>query len=159
MRYLMVDRILKIEKGQSAVGLKNVTQSEDVFTHHFPDMPVMPGALTLEAMAQTCGRLIAASSDFTLRPILLSVEKARFKRMIVPGDQMRIYVTMQGIGTHAAQLAAVVEVDGSMAAEATLKFLLVEANEIAATNMRRQFEQLTASDNAAEQRVLRGLAV
>jgi 3-hydroxyacyl-[acyl-carrier-protein] dehydratase len=149
MRYLMVDRIVELEKGHSAVGLKNVCQSEDVFAYHFPDLPVMPGALTLEAMAQTAGRLICASRDFAVRPMLLAVERARFRRTIVPGDQMRIRVTVQGMSTQAAELSAVVEVDGALAADAVLKFVLVKADEPASWQMRRQFESLAAGVRSA----------
>ncbi len=147
MRYLMVDRILEVEKGSRAVGLKNVSQSEDVFNHHFPEMAVMPGALTLEAMAQTGGRLICLSRDFQVRPMLLAVDKARFKKQILPGDQMRIEVNLMAMGSRMAEVSAVVNVEGSAAAEAMLKFVLTEADETVSAQLRKQFEQLMRSSN------------
>jgi 3-hydroxyacyl-[acyl-carrier-protein] dehydratase len=143
MRYLMLDRILEVEKGVRIVGVKNVTQSEDFFTHHFPDMPVMPGALTLEAMAQTAGRLICFSRDFSVQPMLLSVERARFKHAVRPGDQMVIKANLLGLGSRKAELSVTAQVGERVVAEAQLSFLLADlAQPSAGDVMRRTYEQL-----------------
>src|SRR5204863_822599 len=142
MRYLMLDRVLEVEKGVRIVGLKNVTQSEDFFTHHFPDFPVMPGALTLEAMAQTAGRLICVSRDFSVRPMLLSVERARFRQAVRPGDQMMIRAELQGLGSRKAEVSVTVQVAGRVVADARLAFVLADISQSSAEAMRRQYEQL-----------------
>jgi 3-hydroxyacyl-[acyl-carrier-protein] dehydratase len=152
VRYLMVDRLLEVESGKRAVGLKNVTQTEDFFTHHFPDHPVMPGALTIEAMAQTGGRLICFSRDFKVRPMLLAVEKARFSAQILPGDQMRIEVRLLALGTRVAETLCSVTVAGVQVAEAQLKFVLAGAGEAASAQLRRQYDLLTGGNQSQEQR-------
>jgi len=142
MRYLMLDRILELEKGVSIVGVKNVTQSEDFFTHHFPDFPVMPGALTLEAMAQTAGRLICVSRDFSVRPMLLSVDNARFRHPVRPGDQMIIKAELQGLGSRKAEVGVTAQVAGRIVADARLGFVLAGISQPSADTIRRQYEQL-----------------
>jgi 3-hydroxyacyl-[acyl-carrier-protein] dehydratase len=152
MRYLMVDRLLEVDSGNRAVGLKNVTQTEDFFTHHFPEHPVMPGALTIEAMAQAGGRLICVSRDFKVRPMLLAVENARFSGQIQPGDQMRIEVRLQALGSRVAETLSIVTVAGVKVAEAKLKFILAGASEATSAALRRQYEQLIGGNQSQEQR-------
>jgi 3-hydroxyacyl-[acyl-carrier-protein] dehydratase len=88
MRYILVDRILHVVHGQFARGCKNVTQTDEIFDHHFPDLPIMPGCMILEALAQLSGLLAAASQDFRVMPVLLMVEKTKFRRLVRPGDQL-----------------------------------------------------------------------
>jgi len=88
MRYILVDRIVHVVHGQFARGCKNVTQTDEIFDQHFPDLPIMPGCMILEALAQLSGLLATASQDFRVMPVLLMVEKTKFRRLVRPGDQL-----------------------------------------------------------------------
>jgi 3-hydroxyacyl-[acyl-carrier-protein] dehydratase len=96
MRYLLVDRITDWKAGESIVGIKNVAMSEDFLEFHFPGDPVMPGALTLEALVQLTGWLEAASSDFSHWFVLNKVHKCYFYGFILPGDQIQLEVRLVG---------------------------------------------------------------
>jgi beta-hydroxyacyl-ACP dehydratase FabZ len=92
--FLLVDRIIEIEDGKRIVGIKNVTVNEQFFQGHFPGQPIMPGVLLLEVMAQVGGVLARKSAMGKGRPtvFLTGIEKAKFRRPVVPGDQLRIEV-------------------------------------------------------------------
>ncbi len=92
--FLLVDRITEMEADRRIVGIKNVTVNEPFFQGHFPDRPIMPGVLILEAMAQTGGVLAFKSSAATSRPVvyLTGVEGAKFRKPVVPGDQLRFEI-------------------------------------------------------------------
>ncbi len=92
--FLLVDRISELEPGRRIVGIKNVTINEPFFQGHFPDRPVMPGVLILEAMAQVGGVLAFKSSPLEGRPVvyLTGIDKAKFRKPVVPGDQLRLEV-------------------------------------------------------------------
>ena len=94
--FLLVDRILELEKDIRVVGLKNVTVNEPFFQGHFPGQPIMPGVLMLEVMAQVGGILARQSAQGKGRPtvFLTGVEKAKFRRQVVPGDQLRVEVQL-----------------------------------------------------------------
>ncbi|MCG8610091.1 MAG: 3-hydroxyacyl-ACP dehydratase FabZ [Pseudomonadales bacterium] len=93
--FLLVDRVLEIEKGKSIVGYKNVTMNEHFFSGHFPGKPIMPGVLILEAMAQISGILGFVTNDRKPAPGIIQVfagsNRVRFKRPVVPGDQLTLY--------------------------------------------------------------------
>jgi len=124
---LMVDRILEIS-GDSIVGIKNVTVNEPQFTGHFPGFPVMPGVLIVEAMAQVAGILVAKLAPHTRGKLmfLASVEQAKFRRPVVPGDQLRIEMKLLRLKTTIARMQGTASVDGQIAAEATLMCKLTE---------------------------------
>ncbi|HEV8540690.1 MAG TPA: 3-hydroxyacyl-ACP dehydratase FabZ [Nitrospiraceae bacterium] len=90
--FLLVDRVRELEKGRRIVGIKNVTVNEPFFQGHFPDRPIMPGVLILEAMAQVGGVLALKSFPSTGRPVvyLTGVDQAKFRKPVVPGDQLRL---------------------------------------------------------------------
>ena len=92
--FLLVDRILELENGKRIVGMKNVTANEQFFQGHFPGQPIMPGVLLLEVMAQVGGVLARKTTEGQGRPtvFLTGIEKAKFRRPVVPGDQLRVEV-------------------------------------------------------------------
>ena len=118
---LMVDRIVEMTS-DSIVGLKNVTVNEPYFVGHFPGFPVMPGVLIIEAMAQVAGVLVATLAPHTRGKLmfLASVEEAKFRRPVVPGDQLRIEMKMIRLKTTIAKMQGIATVDGQPVAEATL---------------------------------------
>ena len=124
---LMVDRIVEIST-DSIVGLKNVTVNEPHFTGHFPNFPVMPGVLIIEAMAQVAGILVGKLAPHTRGQImfLASVDEAKFRKPVVPGDQLRIEMKMLRLKHTVAKMQGLATVDGQIVAEATLMCKLVD---------------------------------
>ena len=120
--FRMIDRILEIEKGKKAIALKNVSIDEPYFLGHFPNDPVMPGVLILEAMAQTGG--LAFQSSFEKEeegiPILARVEEFRLKRRVIPGDQLVIEAEVLHIFANLAKVKVLASVEGEPVAEGTL---------------------------------------
>lgn len=93
--FLLVDRMINMVKGESAVGIKNVTFNEPHFTGHFPNKPIMPGVLIIEAMAQTCALLVVHTLGSAFEGKLvyfMSIEEAKFRKPVVPGDVLEIHV-------------------------------------------------------------------
>lgn len=127
--FLMIDRILAYEAGVSAVGLKNVSINEPYFPGHFPSLPVMPGVLIIEAMAQTAACLVVVTlgqeSEGKL-VYLMSVDSARFRRPVGPGDQMEIRVRLLRRRGSAWKFAGEVFVAGTLVAEATCLAMVVD---------------------------------
>ena len=89
--FLLVDRVLEIQPGQKAVGIKNVTVNEEFFQGHFPGHPIMPGVLIIEAMAQVAGILAFRSGAPEGTVIFMSIEKAKFRKPVIPGDQLHLH--------------------------------------------------------------------
>jgi len=96
MRFLLVDRITELETGLRATGLKNVTLSEDFFTHHFPAHPIMPGALITECLIQLADWLLRESTDFECIAFPSGIELVKFHRLVRPGDQLQLEVEIVG---------------------------------------------------------------
>lgn len=93
--FLLVDRIIEMNPGTKAVGIKNVTINEEFFQGHFPGHPIMPGVLIIEALAQVAGVLAFQSGEFIGKSVyFLSIEKAKFRKPVVPGDQLRLEVNI-----------------------------------------------------------------
>ncbi len=117
--FLLVDRIVELE-AERIVGIKNVTNTEPFFTGHFPDFPVMPGVLIVEAMAQTAGVLVLKTiPDREKKLVLLvAIENARFRRPVVPGDTLRMEMKVIKRKSSVAKMAGVATVDGVVVAEA-----------------------------------------
>ncbi|MGA8026534.1 MAG: 3-hydroxyacyl-ACP dehydratase FabZ [Bryobacteraceae bacterium] len=124
---LMVDRVLEITE-DSIVGIKNVTVNEPHFAGHFPGFPVMPGVLIIEAMAQVAGILVAKLAPHTRGKImfLASVEEAKFRKPVFPGDQLKIEMKLLRLKTTIAKMQGTATVDGQVVAEATLMCKLTE---------------------------------
>lgn len=124
---LMVDRIVDMTE-DSIVGIKNVTVNEPHFLGHFPGFPVMPGVLVIEAMAQVAGVLVAKLAPHTRGKLmfLASIEDAKFRRPVVPGDQLRIEMKMVRLKTTIAKMQGIATVDGQPVAEATLMCKLTD---------------------------------
>lgn len=118
--FLLVDRILECDDRERIVGIKNVTRNEHFFQGHFPERPVMPGVLQLEAMAQTGAVLLNRAAGAGKIAYLLSIEKAKFRRAVTPGDQLRIEVTVLRHKLKTTRFRAVASVDGEVASEAEM---------------------------------------
>lgn len=122
--FLLVDKVIAYEKGKSLVAIKNVTYNEPFFTGHFPNVPTMPGVLILEALAQTCGLL--TSQETGIKPesgvifYFAGIDNARFKRIVVPGDQLTLEVAIDKIKRNLWRFKARALVDGELACEADL---------------------------------------
>ncbi|MFC1895198.1 3-hydroxyacyl-ACP dehydratase FabZ [Thermodesulfobacteriota bacterium] len=121
--FVLVDRILELTPGQKVVGLKNVTINEPFFQGHFPGMPVMPGVLIIESMAQTGGVLVFSGLPEDLHGSLIyftGIDKVRFRKTVVPGDQLMLEVTLLRQRARVVKISGTATVDGSVAAEAEL---------------------------------------
>lgn len=131
--FLLVDRIIELEPGERAVGIKNVTANEPQFTGHWPGNPVMPGVLILEAMAQVGGiMLLTALGESAAGQLAMfgGVDGARFRRPVIPGDQMRFEVELIRRKGPIGKVRAVALVDGQVAAEAELMFALTDPERV-----------------------------
>lgn len=126
--FLLVDRIAEMELGKRIVGLKNVTINEPFFQGHFPDHPVMPGVLIVEAMAQTGGLLLMGAVDHPESKIVyfMSIDNVKFRRLIVPGDQIRFELEMLQFRGRTCRMRGVGYVAGQVAAEAEMMARVVD---------------------------------
>jgi 3-hydroxyacyl-[acyl-carrier-protein] dehydratase len=127
---LLVDRIIELE-AERIVGIKNVTANEPFFSGHFPDFPVMPGVLIVEAMAQTAGVLVLKSVEDRDRKLVLlvSIEYAKFRKQVVPGDQLRMELIMIKRKASVAKMSGKATVDGVLVAEAEVMCKLADKPE------------------------------
>ena len=125
--FLLIDRVIEMEPRQRIVAIKNITVNEPQFTGHFPDFPIMPGVMTIEAMAQAGGALLLTEipdRDSKLM-VFTGIEKASFRKQIVPGDQLRIEVSVLNWRSRVVKMQGVCTVDGAVAAEAVITCMLV----------------------------------
>ena len=126
--FLLVDRITELEPDKRVVGLKNVTINEQFFQGHFPGMPVMPGVLIIESMAQVAGVMIYRELAEPKKKLIYftGIENARFRRPVVPGDQLRIEMDLLNRRKNFGKLHGRATVDGKLAAEAIVTFAIVD---------------------------------
>lgn len=128
MRYFLLDRVTDIVPGESARGVKNVTLTDEVLHDHFPDFPILPGALVVEAMAQLAGFLLEVTHNADDRPLvralLVQIERARFSQPAEPGDQIEITAKAGSALEAAAQVECEALVRGQRIARAQLTFML-----------------------------------
>ena len=127
--FLLVDRVVDLVFGRSAVGIKNVTVNENFFQGHFPQRPVMPGVLIIESMAQTAAVLVVKTlggGKAGKVVYFMSIESAKFRRPVVPGDQLRIHVTAERNRGPVWKFSGVARVDGVSVAEAKYTAMLVD---------------------------------
>ena len=124
---LLIDRIIEFDPGKRVVALKNVTMNEQFFQGHFPDYPIMPGVLVVEAMAQA-GAIImmqAIPDRKSKLAVFSGIERAKFRRSVVPGDQLRIEVDVLSMRPRAGRMEGKAYVDGKLACEAILTCMMV----------------------------------
>jgi len=114
MRFLLVDRILELDSGRRAVGVKNVTLSEDFLAHHFPDMPIMPGMLITEALVQLADWTVREASDFRQIGLAVAFDRLKFRRLVRPGDQLRLEIEIVERTDDEATVKGKALVDGSV---------------------------------------------
>jgi len=124
--FLLVDRVLELEPGKRAVGLKNVTVNEPFFVGHFPGNPIMPGVLIVEAMAQVGGVLLLATTGNEGKLALFAgIDKMRFRRPVLPGDQLRTEVNLLKVKGGIGRVGVVGTVEGEIVAEGEYLFALL----------------------------------
>lgn len=130
---LMVDRVVDLVRNHSAVGIKNVTMNEHYFQGHFPGHPVVPGVMIVESMAQTSALLVLETLGQECNGkvvYFMFIDNAKFRRPVIPGDQMRIRVVKERQRGNVWKFNAVALVDGHVAAEATYAAMIVNPSEI-----------------------------
>lgn len=126
--FLLVDRIEELEEGKKVIGIKNVTINEEFFQGHYPGHPIMPGVLIIEAMAQVGGFLMLHTVDdpSNKHPLFAGIDKARFRRPVIPGDRLKIEVKVIRLRGKVARVSAKSYVEDEVAAEAELLFAIEE---------------------------------
>lgn len=128
--FLLVDRILEVEEGKRAVGIKNVTANEEYFNGHFPGYPVMPGVLIVEALAQVGAVAMLKKEENRGRlAFFTGIDNCRFKRQVKPGDQLRLEVEMVRFRGPIGKGKAVATVDGEVVCETEMMFALGDKQE------------------------------
>ena len=121
--FLLVDRILELEEGKRAVGIKNVTANEDFFNGHFPNYPVMPGVLIVEALAQVSAVVMLTKEGNQGRlGLLVGIDKCRFKQQVKPGDQLRLEVEITRLKGPIGKGTGIATVDGTLVCETEITF-------------------------------------
>lgn len=125
--FLLIDRVLELEPGKRAVAIKNVSVNEPQFTGHFPERPLMPGVLLVEAMAQVGGLILLATQEYKGKlAVFAGIDNVRFRRMVVPGDQVVLSAELIKVRAGIGKVRASASVDGRIVADGELLFGLVD---------------------------------
>lgn len=124
--FLLIDRIVELEPKVKAIGIKNVTINEPFFQGHFPDYPIMPGVLIIEAMAQVAGILASRSGAEGNIVYFMSIEKAKFRKPVVPGDQLRFEVNVLQKRGNVWRFSGLAHVDTTLVSEAEFTAMVSE---------------------------------
>ena len=120
---LLIDRILELEPGKRALGYKNITFNEPVFTGHFPGNPLFPGVYMIEALAQLGGTTVLEPGEFSRKtPYLAGIDKAKFRRPVIPGDRLMMETTVIRIKRNIGWISAVAKVDDQLVCSSDLMF-------------------------------------
>ena len=129
--FLLVDRIEELVPGERVVGLKNVTINEPFFVGHFPQAPVMPGVLILEAIAQVGAVLVLKDMPDRANKLVyfVAIESAKFRRPVLPGDQLRIVVTVESMRSKFGKMRGEASVDGKLVAETEVTYAVVDRED------------------------------
>lgn len=132
--FLLIDRVVEIERKKRIVAIKNVTINEPFFQGHFPNYPIMPGVLVIESMAQAGGALLLTEIPDRESKLMVftGIERAKFRRPVVPGDQLRIEINVLQWKTRAVRMEGLATVEGKLACEATVMCQLVPRQRQAA---------------------------
>jgi len=128
--FLLIDKVTDIVPGESAIGIKNVTMNEPFFQGHFPGHPIMPGVLIIEAMAQTSAILVIETTGNRAGNVVyfMTVDQARFRKPITPGDQVELHVTKQRNRGNVWKFRGEARVDGKLMAQAVYSAMIVDQN-------------------------------
>jgi 3-hydroxyacyl-[acyl-carrier-protein] dehydratase len=150
MRYFLIDKVTELVVGERARGIKNISLSDDILHDHFPDYPIMPGALIIEAASQLAGFLLEMTLNKASGPIvgalLVQIEQTKFHDTSGPGDQLGIVVTIDSIRDAAAQVTAHVTVGEKRIARASLTFFLKTIDSERIHEQRRYIYKLWTKD-------------
>lgn len=128
MRYILIDKIERVDYARRLRAVKTVSRSEDYFTDHFPGAPVMPGALLIECMAQAGTALLELSEDLAVKALLVMVERAKFRALVRPGDNLVIDVTLDSRDDTFARVGGTVRSRERVVADAALTFSINDVN-------------------------------
>lgn len=129
--FLMVDRVIKLEPGEHAIGVKNVSANEEFFMGHYPGHPIMPGVLIIEAMAQLGGLLLSRELEHTGKvAVLLSLDNVKFRRPVIPGDQLILEAHARRVKSRTGHVSCTARVGDAHVAEADIKFMMVDADPL-----------------------------
>ena len=154
MRYILLDRITSLEPPELARGIKCVSLSEDTFMDHFPGHPIMPGALILEALAQLGGVLVEATmrgrGRHDLHALLTMVDKARFRKMVRPGDRLELEVHGLVTTEDGGRVRGQAYLDGELASEAQLTFAFAQVTNPKLLERRREVLNIWLTGSAEE---------
>ncbi len=127
--FLLVDRVLELEPGRRVLALKNVSYNEPFFQGHWPGRPIMPGVLIVEALAQAAGIMLAEIVNPTERvALIVSIDDVKVRRPVVPGDQLHLEVIGLRYKSSSAHVRGLARVGDQLAAEAKIRFVMVEAD-------------------------------
>lgn len=130
--FLLVDRVVELEPGKRVVALKNVTANEPQFTGHFPERPIMPGVLMVEALAQAGAVAVLSLPEYHGKLALFAgIDDCRFRRTVLPGDTLRMEVTLEKLRGMFGRARAVASVNEEVAVEATISFIIPRDQSIA----------------------------